>query len=193
MVAILPILIILLLVVLLVVRRSSFSLRNNIQFWLIAGYILLLLVSPVIIKLLPVENLADEKMKTVSGKDIAEAMFSERDLYELAIEGRPEQVEGAFVLKQWEFPFNGSLLNVADCFEYEGGAIIAEKKDRADGKVEVIDYATKTIVDQFDFSEEMMPHKVALDGNILKISRPERQEVRLAMFSRGICGQPNIG
>jgi hypothetical protein len=113
MVAVIPILIILVLVVLLVVRRSSFSLRHNIQFWLIGGYILLLLASPVLIKLLPVENLAYEKMKTVSGKDIAAAMFSERDLYELAIEGRPEEVEGAFVLEQWEFPFNGNLINVA--------------------------------------------------------------------------------
>jgi hypothetical protein len=67
MVAVIPILIILVLVVLLVVRRSSFSLRHNIQFWLIGGYILLLLASPVLIKLLPVENLAYEKMKTVIG------------------------------------------------------------------------------------------------------------------------------
>ncbi|HBI27920.1 MAG TPA: hypothetical protein DDY25_09350, partial [Peptococcaceae bacterium] len=70
MVAIIPILIILVLVVLLVVRRSnSFSLRHNIQFWLIAGYMLLLLASPALIKLLPVENLADAKLKTVSEED----------------------------------------------------------------------------------------------------------------------------
>jgi hypothetical protein len=184
MVAVIPILIILVLVVLLVVRRSSFSLRHNIQFWLIGGYILLLLASPVLIKLLPVENLAYEKMKTVSGKDIAAAMFSERDLYELAIEGRPEEVEGAFVLEQWEFPFNGNLINVADRSEYENVTIVAEKKDSADGKIEVINYATKTIIDQFDFSEEMMPHKLAFDGNMLKVSAPECQEVGLAMFSR---------
>jgi hypothetical protein len=121
----------------------------------------------------------------VSGKDIAEAMFSERDLYELAIEGRPEQVKGAFVLEQWEFPLNSSLINVAEGSEYEGvTTIIAEKKDSADGKIEVINYATKTIIDQFDFSEEMMPHKVALNGNILKVSGPECLEVGLAMFSR---------
>jgi hypothetical protein len=163
MAVVISLLIIFVLVIVLVVRRSnSFSLRHNTQFWLIAAYILLLLASPALIKLLPVENLADEKMKTVSGKDIAEAMFSERDLYELAIEGRPEQVKGAFVLEQWEFPLNSSLINVAEGSEYEGvTTIIAEKKDSADGKIEVINYATKTIIDQFDFSEEMMPHKVA--------------------------------
>lgn len=52
---------------------------------------------------------------------------------------------------------------------------LAEKKDSADGKIEVINYATKTIIDQFDFSEEMMPHKVAFDGNMLKVSAPECQ------------------
>jgi hypothetical protein len=186
MAVVISLLIIFVLVIVLVVRRSnSFSLRHNTQFWLIAAYILLLLASPALIKLLPVENLADEKMKTVSGKDIAEAMFSERDLYELAIEGRPEQVKGAFVLEQWEFPLNSSLINVAEGSEYEGvTTIIAEKKDSADGKIEVINYATKTIIDQFDFSEEMMPHKVAFNGNILKVSGPECQEVGLAMFSR---------
>jgi hypothetical protein len=153
MAVVISLLIIFVLVIVLVVRRSnSFSLRHNTQFWLIAAYILLLLASPALIKLLPVENLADEKMKTVSGKDIAEAMFSERDLYELAIEGRPEQVKGAFVLEQWEFPLNSSLINVAEGSEYEGvTTIIAEKKDSADGKIEVINYATKTIIDQFDY------------------------------------------
>lgn len=183
MVAIIPALIILLLVVLLVVRRSSFSLRNNIQFWLIAGYIVLLFASPALIKLLPVGNLADGKMKTVSEKDMFRAMISERDLYELAMEGRPEQVEGAFVLEQWEFSFNGSQINVAERYEYEGGTVIAERKDQADDKIEVINYATKTIVEQFDFSDEMQPHKVNLDGDILKVAAPERHDVNLAMFS----------
>ncbi len=185
MVAIIPILIILVLVVLLVVRRSnSFSLRHNIQFWLIAGYMLLLLASPALIKLLPVENLADAKLKTVSEEDMAKAMEGEWDLYELAMEGRPEQVEGAFVLEQWEFPFDGSLINVAESSEYEGVSIIAERKDSADSKIEMLNYATKTIVEQFDFTDEMKPHKVALDGNTLKVAGPELKDINLAMFSR---------
>jgi hypothetical protein len=48
--------------------------------------------------MLPVENLADMKMKTVSEKDLV----NHGDLFGKAFEGRPEQSEGAFVLKQWE-------------------------------------------------------------------------------------------
>jgi hypothetical protein len=69
MAVVISLLIIFVLVIVLVVRRSnSFSLRHNTQFWLIAAYILLLLASPALIKLLPVENLADEKMKNSEWK-----------------------------------------------------------------------------------------------------------------------------
>ncbi len=190
-VVVIPLLIIFFLVILLV-KRSSFSLRQNIQFWLTAGYILLLLVSPLLVKMLPVENLADMKMKTVSEKDLV----NQRDLFAQVLEGRPEQAEGAFVLEQWEFPFNGSLINV-EFPEYEFETI-AERKDRADGKIEVVSYATKTIVELIDFSERMMPHRVTLGDNILKVDAPERLDVELGMFGREfvvsqILGEPAIG
>jgi hypothetical protein len=180
---VIPLLIILFLVILLV-KRSSFSLRHNIQFWLTAGYILLLFVSPVLLQMLPVENLADMKMKTVSEKDLV----NHGDLFGKAFEGRPEQSEGAFVLKQWEFPFSGSLINVVMLPKHEQHEedvnIVAERKDRADGKIEAVSYATKTIVELFDFSERMMPHRITLDGNVLKVEAPECLKVELGMFSR---------
>jgi len=73
-------LLILVLVVLFVVKSGCFSLQNKIQFWLIAGYILLLLASPVINQLLPKENFADERIKKVSEKDL----YVQTDLYTIA-------------------------------------------------------------------------------------------------------------
>ena len=58
-IAIIPLLITLVLVALLATKRSSFSLRHNLQFWLVTGYILLLLAAPALIPFLPAENLAD--------------------------------------------------------------------------------------------------------------------------------------
>jgi hypothetical protein len=78
MVAVIPILIILVLVVLLVVRRSSFSLRHNIQFWLIGGYILLLLASPVLIKLhaRPFILPEDQEIRVIMRTDTSEVMLT---------------------------------------------------------------------------------------------------------------------
>lgn len=181
MVAIIPLLIILVVVILLGMRRSGFSLRHNIQIWLTAGYILLLLVSPAIVGILPEGKFADAKMKTVSKKEL----FNQEDLYTLALEARPEQTEGVFVLEQWEFPYDGSMINVVERPEHEySAAIIVERNDSADGKIEAVDYATKTIVEMIDFSERMKPHRVALDGNVLKVTAPERLDVELGKFSR---------
>ena len=72
---------------------SCFSLQNKIQFWLIAGYILLLLASPVVIQMLPKENFADERIKKVSEKDL----YVQTDLYTIAQGASPEQIKGVFV------------------------------------------------------------------------------------------------
>ena len=191
--AVVPLIIILfllLILVILLVKRSSFFLRHHIQFWLTAGYILLLLVSPVLLKMLPVENMADKKMKTVSEKDLVNQ--GDIFLFERALEGRPEQAEGAFVLEQWEFPFNDSLINV-EFPENEVETIIAERKDSADGKIEAVSYATKTIVERIDFSDRMMPHRVTLRGNVLKVDAPKHLKLELGMFSREFAVSQILG
>lgn len=112
-IAVIPLLITLVLIALLGTKSSIFSLRHNIQFWLVTGYILLLLAAPAFILLLPAENLADGKMKTVSEMDVAAEMTGQEVLYTQALQGRPEQAERAFVLEQWEFPCQqGSMIEI---------------------------------------------------------------------------------
>lgn len=172
---------IIIIILIVLLGKSNISLRYNIQFWLIAGYILLLLASPVVIQLLPQENFAEGKMKTLSNKDL----YNRGDLYTMALEARPEQTEGVFVLGKWELPYNGSMINVVEGAGNEYGAtIMVEKKDSADGKIEAVNYATKAIVGRIDFSEFMKPHRVTLDGNVLKITAPEHLKIELGMFGR---------
>ncbi|MDD3654639.1 MAG: hypothetical protein PHO01_10720, partial [Desulfotomaculaceae bacterium] len=86
---------------------------------------------------------------------------------------------------QWEFPFNGSLINV-ELPEHELLTIVAERKDRADGKMEAVSYATKTIVELNDFSfpEVMKPHRVTLAGNVLHVDAPEQLNLEVRTFRR---------
>ena len=190
-IAVIPLLITLVLIALLGTKNSIFSLRHNIQFWFVTGYILLLLAAPALIPLLPAENLADVKMKTVSEMDVAAEMAGQGDLYTQALQGRPEQAERAFVLEQWEFPCQqGSMIEIMENPAYKNGftengvTIVAERKDRADGMIEVINYATRTIVEGFDFSDRVRPYQAALHGNVLQVTGPQRLEVVLGMFSR---------
>lgn len=197
--AIIPLLIIFVLVALLVAKSSIFSLRHNLQFWLVTGYILLLLAAPALIPLLPAENLADVKMKTVSEMDIVSEMAGQGDLYTQALQGSPEQAEGAFVLEQWQFPcHHDSMIEIMENPAYKNGfaensvTIVAEKKDRADGMIEIVNYATRTIIEGVDFSDRVKPY-VALHGNVLQITGPQRLEVVLGMFSREFVADQILG
>ncbi|MDD4334138.1 MAG: hypothetical protein PHY77_00835 [Desulfotomaculaceae bacterium] len=199
-VSIIPLLIILVLVALLSTKGSSISLRHNLQSWLVTGYILLLLAAPALIPLLPAENLADVKMKTVSEMDIVTEMAGQGGLFTQALQGRPEQAEGAFVLEQWQFPCRqDSIINLVENHAYRNGAaensvtIVVEKKDRADGLMEIVNYATRTIVGGFDFSDRMRMHEVNLDGNVLLVTGPERLKVVLGMFSREFAAGQILG
>lgn len=180
-IAIIPLLIVFVLVALLVTKGSSISLRHNLQFWLVTGYILLLLAAPALIMLLPAENLADVKMKTVSEIDAAAERAGQGDLYTQALRGRPEQAQGAFALEQWEFPCQGgNTIEIMENRAYENGfaengvTMVAERKDRADGMVEIVNYATRTIIEGFDFSGRVRPHQVALHGNVLQVTGQQR-------------------
>lgn len=162
-------------------KGSIFSLRHNLQFWLVTGYILLLLAAPALIPLLPAENLADVKMKTVSEMDIVAEMAGQGDLYKQALQGSPEQAEGAFVLEQWQFPcHHDSMIEIMENPAYKNGftengvTIVAEKKDRADGMVEIVNYATRTIIEGVDFSDRVKPQQVALHGNVLQVTGQQR-------------------
>ncbi|VFU13271.1 hypothetical protein SCFA_2100008 [anaerobic digester metagenome] len=59
-------------------------------------------------------------------------------------------------------------------FAENGVTMVAERKDRADGMVEIINYATRTIIEGFDFSGRVRPHQVALHGNVLQVTGQQR-------------------
>ena len=71
--------------------------------------------------------------------------------------------------------------------------MVAERKDRADGMVEIVNYATRTIIEGFDFSGRVRPHQVALHGNVLQVTGPQRLEVVLGMFSREFAAAQILG
>ncbi len=150
--------------------------------------------------MLPAENLADVSMETVSEMDVGAEMTWQGRLYTQALQGRPEQAEGSFVLEQWQFPFRqDSIIKIVENPAYENGfkeksiTIVAERKDRADGLVEIINYATETTIEGFDFSDKVRPHQAALQDNVLQITGPQRLEVVLGMFCREFAASQILG
>ncbi len=168
--------------------NKRFSLSYNLQFWLIAGYLLLLLISPLIVKLLPSDGLRlttvnEEEME----KELHRQMQIEGDLHFLASEGRPEEVEGALVLGQWEFPaYQEKAINLVSFRkgEHYDPMIIVEQKDREDNRIEAINYATQTILEGIDYTEEIEAHQLALEGQNLKVTVPRQLEVRIGGFKK---------
>lgn len=147
---------------------------------IMVGYFIILLSCLIVLPMLPKENFP----VTVSEKVLTEAKRGYIDLQNVAMEGRPEQIEGVIKLKQWDFEFSGNQLEIAGADNNSGVMIIADKKNTNDGKIEVINYATKTILEGIDATNGIKAPQVLLEGNRLKITMPEQYKVEIAKFNK---------
>lgn len=153
--------------------------RRNLP-WILGGYLIILLAAVLFLPMLPKENFPT----AVSEEVRTQAQRGHVDLQQAALAGRPEQIDGAAKLKQWDFAFSGNQLQVTGADNSSGVMIIADQKDTNDGKIEVISYATKTILEGIDVTKDIKLPKVSLEGNILEITMPEQYRVEIAKFSK---------
>ena len=193
-------LLILALAILLIAKGSKFSWRQNTQFWLVGGYVLLLLVVPGLIKLLPVENQSHVQIRALSEGEVDEEMLARGELYQQAIRGRPEQARGVLTLARWEFPQpQGNITTIVEKHlnrngdQETGVPIIVERKDQADGLLEVVNYSTRTIINGYDFTDIISSQEVTWDDDVMMIAGPAPRRVDLAVFNREFAAAQILG
>lgn len=179
MVSLLFLLIILFLVVLLVARQGGAFLQHKRQLWILGGYLLIQFFALVLMQVLPEINYMD----TVSEEEFARQENAGFDLIPMALMGKPEQLDGVFVKEQWEFLYGGNLLSVVFPQNVHINMIV-ERKETADGRIEVTCYATKTIVELIDFSGEVKTPGVSLENSVLSITMPGYQQLTVSAFSK---------
>ena len=82
---------------------------------------------------------------------------------------------------QWSFEFTEKQLEVVNV-DSIGILLMAEIKDTDDGKIQVVEYTTKSIVAGIDVTNEIKSHQVTLQGNKLLLKKPAENRVELRRF-----------
>lgn len=180
-----PILIILLIIgiFVLLVKNAGRFLYPVKTSWILAGYLVILLFSPVVLYALPGENFMEAGR--VSPEALEKASKAMHELYESLHQGRPEQVDGAYKMGQWEFILEESTLVLDYEQNFHDLPMITVEKIKTDSrKVEVTYYVTRTILEMTDVTDQIKTPEVQLVGSRLIFTAPEEFIWEIAKFEK---------
>jgi len=148
--------------------------------WILGIYLAILLLSAAAVYMIPKESFFAQDILT--SEKIAKAQLAAGNLYEAAIEGKLDQVEGVSVNGQWNFDYTGNELKIIETDH--NLTIIAQRKEADDNKIEVSSYMPLTILEGIDFTGRIEPPKVMLVGNELIIKTMDLYQVEFVKFDR---------
>lgn len=145
---------------------------------LLALYAAMLLCSVALLYTIPNKNL----IPSVTNKQKAVAINEyNKDIFlNAAQEGRLDKVEGIYKNCEWNFDFRGKELEIITTGDER---IMAQRKSVNDGKIQVINYVTKCIVYDVDFTDKIKSPNVKLEGNQLSITNPKIYVAKLINFN----------
>ena len=150
--------------------------------WIMGCYVIVLLLSLAVFQMINDDNFTENH--EIIDQEAIEAdneAPSNSNLYYAAREGRLDQTEGVQVKGQWSFEFTEKQLEVVNV-DSIGILLMAEIKDTDDGKIQVVEYTTKSIVAGIDVTNEIKSHQVTLQGNKLLLKKPAENRVELRRF-----------
>ncbi|MBM7660210.1 hypothetical protein JOC85_000977 [Bacillus mesophilus] len=156
-------------------KRIGFFSKLNTK-WMSGVYCLLLLISFTIFYLLPsdIYSYSDEEFGSLSPNDVE---YDTNAIYDALYKGKIEQTEGVNTNETWEFFYSGDQLSINMNEDPTSMLIIAERSDELKGKIEATHYTSKAFIQGLDFSDELHPPYVKLEGETLIIQEPAPLEL----------------
>ncbi|WP_026573617.1 hypothetical protein [Bacillus sp. UNC438CL73TsuS30] len=159
-------------------RKGRYNFRKRV-YWILGGYITVLLVCFIIDIAHPVNGMMTDR-KIVKEKDLAQ---ENSELYVAALEGKIAETGNPFVVKKWDFDYQGKKLNIkTENGEFFDARVVVERKKENDGKIDAIYYHTRSSVDQREITEKKRPIRIQLSEGTLMLGQPERVELKFSQF-----------
>ncbi|WP_456276280.1 hypothetical protein [Bacillus sp. AK128] len=157
-------------------KRIGFLAKVNLK-WLSGVYCLILLVSLLTFYLLPSDifSYTDEEFGKLNLDDVD---YNTNIIYDALYKGKIEEVEEVNINEQWEFSYSGELLTINMNEDQTSMLVIAERSSELNGKIEATHYTSKAFIQGIDFSDQLHPPTVELDGEELNIKDPESIELK---------------
>ncbi len=153
--------------------------------WILGGYIAILFISFIVVHMLPKGNFLNEKAMEQNGE--REISWGYQDFYSAAEEGRLDQIESAHKNKEWSFEYIGEQLEIVIVDrENFNIRVIVKNKDIYDNMIEAASYTGRSIMNGIEYTDKVKPPEVTLEGNQLKIAKPESSMIELARFDRDL-------
>ncbi|MBD1382336.1 hypothetical protein [Metabacillus arenae] len=94
-----------------------------------------------------------------------------------------ENIEGVKIKNQQDFTYEGNQLEITVSEKQSTGFILVERKDVNGGKIEVTQYHTRTIIENFDLTDEIRPFAIQLVGKSLSIIE-STTEISIGKFDK---------
>lgn len=167
------------------IKKGTFLQKLNLK--LVLGiYGALLLVAVGFFYFLPIEESLN---KVVENKEeLAQAERAGDLLMNAASEGKKiveENIDGVFIKKQWDFPYEGKELEITQVDEqYSTAFVLVERKDVDDNQVEVTQYYTRTILENIELTDEIAPFTIELEEERLTISDTNVIDIEVGKFAK---------
>lgn len=161
-------------------RLNRVFLRGSKGKWILGMYVLTLLSSVVLLLILQSLNVVE----FTKPADIKKAMEAESELMDAAFNLELNEISDEYIRKVWDFDYDEEeiVVSLRDA-DFNPIMIMAERKDTNDGKIEVVHYATQTVVEDIDVSDRLKGPHVELEDNTLKVSLPAN-EIKLVKTTK---------
>lgn len=146
-------------------------------------YIALLLISTVVTSGFGIKPGAESER--VTDKEIAEAVEAGENFIEYLEKGMLADADGVYVNKKWKFPYeNNRLVVTGSVIAADPIWVVVEKKNADNDQIEIVQYMTRSILDDYDYSAHLKPPKIIEYSEGIEIDRSEHTELKFTKFTK---------
>ncbi|HHY73223.1 MAG TPA: hypothetical protein GX497_08350 [Bacillus bacterium] len=159
--------------------------RGKIIDFVLIVYIAILLIATVITFGFTIKP--ESKVERVSDKEIAKAVEAENNFYHYVEAGMLANADGVFVNKEWQFPYEDRrLIITSTAIDGSQAWVVVERKKeiKGDNQIDIIQYMTKSIIDDYDYSHLLEAPKITVNKQEVQIIPTKRTELKLAKFTK---------
>ncbi|MED4352472.1 hypothetical protein P9265_09010 [Schinkia azotoformans] len=157
--------------------------RGKIIDFVIAAYITLLLISTAVTFGIMIKQ--ESKSERVSAEEISKAVKAGENFADYVETGMLPDADGVFVNQEWHFPYESNRLIITSKTSEQNWAVVERKKEFDDNnQVGIVQYATKSIIDDYDYSHHLKPPKITVNEQGIIIEPSEQTELKLAKFTK---------
>jgi hypothetical protein len=169
------------------IKKVPFLQKLNLK-WMLIVYGVLLLVAVGLFYVLPNERSSTSNKIVDNQEELAKVEKARQLLTMAASEGRQiskENIEGVEIKNQWDFTYEGNKLDVTISDEQLGTLFtLVERKNINDDRVEVIQYHTRTIIENLELTDDIRPLTLELVERELTIRDTNTVDIHFGKFDK---------